>query len=97
MKKILVNTLLSVFTKLKKNTKYNKYFSAKDKAMINLGCGMHCLENWINIDGSLTSLLGSNSSVWNKFLYKIAGSSAYYSFEEYNDVIINKKLYWANY
>jgi len=97
MKKMLVNTLLSISAKLKKNSRYNKHFTTKNKAMVNLGCGMHCLKGWVNIDGSLTSLLGSNSSVWNKFLYKIAGSSAWYTFEEYNDVIINKKLYWANF
>jgi predicted SAM-dependent methyltransferase len=96
MKKILVNMLLNISGKMKKNVKYNKYFIENEKSLVNLGCGMHCLPKWINVDGSLSSLLGSNNSAWNKFLYKMAGSSEYYTFEEYNDVIVNKKLYWAN-
>ena len=60
---------------------------------VNLGCGMHCLNGWLNIDGSLTSLLGTNIDVLNKLLFKFAGSSEYYDFSHFNDVIKNKKLY----
>jgi predicted SAM-dependent methyltransferase len=41
-------------------------------------------------------LFGSNVGFLNKILYNVTGSSAYYSFEEFNDVIKNKKLYWCD-
>lgn len=63
---------------------------------VNLGCGLHCSSGWLNIDGSLTSLLGTNMTLLNKVIYKVAGSSAYYSFDHFNEVIKNKKLYWRD-
>ena len=94
MKKYIVNVLL-MFSKFIVIRKLDNTVSNNIKK-VNLGCGMHCLSGWLNIDGSLTSLLGTNIDVLNKLLYKVAGSSAYYDFNHFNDIIKNKKLYWRN-
>jgi len=62
---------------------------------VNLGCGLRCLPNWINIDGSLTALFSSKRfSFLNKLLYHLAGSSEYYSFEEFDTIIKKNKLHF---
>ena len=94
MKKYIVNVLL-MFSKFIVIRKLDNTVSNNIKK-VNLGCGLHCLSGWLNIDGSLTSLLGTNIDILNKLLYKVAGSSAYYDFNHFNDVIKNKKLYWRN-
>lgn len=96
MKKVIINNLLNVAKVLKKNTKYDSIIANSEIKKVNLGCGMHCKKGWLNIDGSLTSLLGSNIIFLNKLLYKLAGSSEYYTFEHFNEVITDKKLYWFN-
>ena len=74
-----------------------KYTSKEQLVKVNLGCGLKCLPDWINIDGSLTSLFGSKKfTLINKFLYKLAGSSNYFSFETYNDVIQKNGLEFYN-
>ncbi|MDP3290527.1 MAG: methyltransferase domain-containing protein [Sulfuricurvum sp.] len=95
MKKKLINLLLKLAGIIKKNKTYNEGFDT-GKLFVNLGCGMHCVKGWLNIDGSLTSLLGTKNEFFNKLLYKLAGSSQYYSFETFNDVIVTKKLSWYN-
>ena len=94
MKKQLVNVALKTASFFKAGVNYNNKFKNEKQKIINLGCGLHCLSNWVNVDGSLTALLGTKYTAINKFLYKIAGSSQYYAFDEFNDVIKNKKLYW---
>ncbi len=85
MKKILVNTILGASDFFYSGRKYNV---SSNGAMANLGCGMRCLPGWSNVDGSLTALFGSKKySFINKLLYGLAGSSAYYSFSEYDRVI----------
>jgi SAM-dependent methyltransferase len=94
MKKYIINMLLII----------SKFIVIKklDGALIgsikkvNLGCGLHCESGWLNIDGSLTSLLGTNIDTLNKMIYKFAGSSAYYNFDDFNKIIKNKKIYWRN-
>jgi predicted SAM-dependent methyltransferase len=77
--------------------KYAKYTSKNNPTKVNLGCGLQCLPGWINIDGSLTSLFGSKRfSFINKLLYKLAGSSDYYSFETYNKIIQTCDLKFYN-
>ena len=94
MKKYIVNLLLTC-AKFVVTRKLDHTISNRIKK-VNLGCGLHCLSGWLNIDGSLTSLLGSNIRALNKLLFKFAGSSEYYDFDNFNDVIKNKKLYWRN-
>jgi len=94
MKKYIINKLL-MFSKLLVKRKLDNAFVTNIKK-VNLGCGLHCSSGWLNIDGSLTSLLGTNMTLLNKVVYKVAGSSAYYNFNDFNEVIKNKKLYWRD-
>jgi len=94
MKKNIINMLLMISKLLVKKKLDNAFFNNTKK--VNLGCGLHCSSGWLNIDGSLTSLLGTNMTLLNKVIYKVAGSSAYYSFNDFNEVIKNKKLYWRD-
>lgn len=94
MKKYIINKLL-ILSKLLVKRKLDNAFVNNIKK-VNLGCGLHCLSGWLNIDGSLTSLLGTNINSLNKVIYKAAGSSAYYSFNDFNDVVKNNKLYWRD-
>jgi SAM-dependent methyltransferase len=85
IKKIIINQLVNLASFLYRK---KKYVSREQIVKANLGCGLKCLPGWINVDGSLTSLFGSkNNSFINKFLYKLAGSSNYFPFETYNNVI----------
>jgi len=93
-KKIIINQLINLASFFYKNTKFKTNISF---VKVNLGCGLKCLPGWINIDGSLTSLFGSRKiTILNKFLYKFAGSSNYFSFKEYNDVIQKSGLEFYN-
>ncbi|MBI4993482.1 methyltransferase domain-containing protein [Candidatus Wolfebacteria bacterium] len=72
-----------------------KIDESRGDVLVNLGCGLRCLPHWINIDGSLTAFLGlKRFNFINKLLYKLAGSSAHYSFKEFNNIIKNNKLYF---
>lgn len=93
IKKNLVKYIINIASFFLKNIKYT---SKKTLVKVNLGCGLTCLSGWINIDGSLTALFGSKHlSFLNKILYKLAGSSDYFSFEKYNNIIrtCNLKFY----
>lgn len=97
MKKIktfIVNRVIGISSFLYKNVKYK----TKDTFVkVNLACGLQCLPGWINVDGSLSALFGSKIfSFINKILYKLAGSSDYYSFEAYNQVIQKNGLKFYN-
>lgn len=95
LKKKIVNFVLAGARYVLRSRKYNKYFKGEINK-VNLGCGLHCCFGWINVDGSLTSLLGTQVTALNKMLFEMAGSSSFYSFEEYNDIVKNKKLWWFN-
>jgi predicted SAM-dependent methyltransferase len=90
IKTSIVRQVISLSSFFYKNIKYKV---RNNFVKVNLGCGLQCLPGWINIDGSLTSLLGSKRfSFINKLLYKLAGSSNYYSFDFYNKVIKESNL-----
>jgi predicted SAM-dependent methyltransferase len=82
LKYYFVDILISIFGWILRSRK----LSATEK--VNIGCGLICLPGWVNIDGSLNALLGSRRfKLINRILYSLSGSSAYYSFSEYNRVI----------
>jgi predicted SAM-dependent methyltransferase len=94
IKTLIIKTTINSASRLFKNLKYK---DASSFVKVNLGCGMKCLSGWINIDGSLTSLFGSKKiSFINKLLYRLAGSSDYYSFDHYNNVIQENGLKFYN-
>lgn len=90
IKKSLIRAITATASFL---TKRRKISVSKGKTWVNLGCGLHCLPGWINIDGSLTALLGSRRFKFiNKALYRMAGSSEYYSWEEFNGIVQKNNL-----
>lgn len=92
MKKNIIRISISVFSFILKNRIIK---IDKEKVLVNLGCGLRCLPNWINIDGSPTAFLGSRRySLINRFLYKFTGASAHYSFKEYNEIIQKSGLHF---
>lgn len=94
MKKILVGAVLAVANLFYKKKKYKVPAVG---ARANLGCGMHCLPSWQNVDGSLTALFGSrNFSFINHILYKLAGSSEFYTFGQYDEIIKKNGLLFCD-
>lgn len=91
-KKQLIKTIILIISFLIRNKKIK---ADGKKILVNLGCGLRCLPNWINVDGSLTAFFGNKKlSLINRFLYKFAGASVYYSFKEYNEIIQKSGLHF---
>ncbi len=90
MKKFLVGAVLATANIFYRGKRYKV---PTHNAWANLGCGLRCLPGWQNVDGSLTALFGSRrlSSI-NDILYKLAGSSEFYTLEQYNEIIKNSGL-----
>jgi hypothetical protein len=47
------------------------YRTPRDHAMANLGCGLRCLPNWLNVDGVQVPCCGPKVSFVNRILYKL--------------------------
>lgn len=89
------NLLLKISSRAFKNRKLN--FPKNKLIKVNLGCGLRCLPDWINIDGSLVGLLKSKKfKSLNSLLYKFAGSSTYYGFEEFNSILQSTDIHFQN-
>lgn len=92
---MLINSLLLTCSYLYKNIKYKNDYNLKK---VNVGCGLHCLPEWINIDGSLTAVFGSKKLYFiNKVLYKLSGASYHHSFNDYNNVVRKNNLKFYNF
>lgn len=50
---------------------------------LNLGCGLAVTKGWINIDGSLNSLVASMPKAIHVLMYRLTGAKQYYSKSEY--------------
>ena len=53
------------------------------KISLNLGCGLAIAPGWINIDGSINSLIASLPRFLHPVFYRLTGARAYYSRETY--------------
>lgn len=58
----------------------------------NLGCGLAIAPNWINVDGSLNTLVANMPKFIHRVAYKLAGASKYYTEEDYCRLIGNNKF-----
>ena len=94
--KILIKYILIILSIILKKVIFNKHFKKSELSLVNLGCGLHCLPKWVNVDGSLTSLLSTKYTFANKFIYRLAGASSYYEFKDYNRIVSDNKLHWYN-
>jgi predicted SAM-dependent methyltransferase len=50
---------------------------------LNLGCGLAVVPGWINIDGSLNTLVASMPTFTHKLFFRLTGANKYYSESEY--------------
>lgn len=50
---------------------------------LNLGCGLAVAPDWLNIDGSLNSLVAGMPPFMHRFVYRLTGARQYYSEQEY--------------
>lgn len=77
----LVDTFSQSLGKVKKNQR--KSYPNKPVVKINLGCGLAVAPNWVNIDGSLNSLVSNLPTFFHKIAYRMTGANRYYSEIEY--------------
>ncbi len=63
---------------------------------LNLGCGLAVHPGWINIDGSLNTLIASLPSVLHRVAYRMSGSSSFYSVEEYCRILAENVFFHAD-
>ena len=87
MLRSLVDTFSQTLGKVKKNQR--KDYSHHTVVKINLGCGLAVAPEWINIDGSLNSLVSNLPKFFHKVAYRLTGANRYYSEQEYCRLIGN--------
>ncbi len=63
---------------------------------LNLGCGLAVHTGWINIDGSLNTLIASLPSIVHRAAYRMSGSSSFYTFEEYQRILSENTFFHAD-
>lgn len=79
---------IDLITKFFTWTKRNRRVSLGDDiVMVNLGCGLSVASGWVNIDGSLNSLIAKWPEGICRIFYKLSGSHNYYSFEQYHKIL----------
>jgi len=81
MLRSLVDTFSQTLGKVKKNQR--KSYPKNLVVKINLGCGLAVAPEWVNIDGSLNSLVSNLPSFFHKIAYRLTGANRYYSEQEY--------------
>ncbi len=85
MKKKLIDIAIFLASVMVGDIKYRK---PSGKVLVNLGCGLRCLPGWLNVDGSLTSFIGSKKHGFlNRVAYALSGASAAYSFAEFDEIL----------
>jgi len=95
IKKFFKDNLIPVFIALASFFLGRRRLKTSDRLVkANLGCGLLCRPDWINIDGSLTSLFGSRWSWWNRLIYRLAGSAAFYSFADFDKIVKTCRLHF---
>jgi len=75
-----------------KNRQRVKVDSYDGQIKLNLGCGLAVQRTWINIDGSLNSLLAGLPSFLHPLAYRLSGARDYYSLSDYCGIMRNNKF-----
>lgn len=81
MLRSLVDTFSQSLGKVKRNQR--KSYPKNNVVKINLGCGLAVAPQWVNIDGSLNSLVSNLPKFFHKIAYRLTGANRYYSEAEY--------------
>lgn len=63
---------------------------------VNLGCGMAVAPGWINIDGSINSLVANAPHWTHPLAYRFSGSNAFYSEEVYRETLSQDRFIYHN-
>jgi predicted SAM-dependent methyltransferase len=79
------------FTQLAAWTKRNRRVGLKTNGLVkvNLGCGLQVAKDWVNIDGSLNSMVSPAPRWILSLAYKCSGARQFYSKEYYCDTLQN--------
>lgn len=77
----LVDGFSQTLGKVKKNQR--KSYPNNPVVKINLGCGLAVAPQWVNIDGSLNSLVSNLPTFFHKLAYRMTGANRYYTEQEY--------------
>lgn len=81
----------SCVLKLKK-TQRIKVDISDGQIKLNLGCGLAVHRTWINIDGSLNSMIAGLPSLFHSLAYKLSGAREYYSFKKYREILSENRF-----
>ena len=81
----------SCVLKLKKTQRININMS-DGQIKLNLGCGLAVHRTWINIDGSLNSMIAGFPSFFHSLAYKLSGAREYYSLKKYREIMSENRF-----
>jgi predicted SAM-dependent methyltransferase len=93
MLRVFIDLFAKILGKIKQN---HKVICAPDPidglVKVNLGCGLRVTKGWLNVDGSMNTLIASQHNLMHRFFYQITGSQNYYTCEEYCEILKNHKF-----
>lgn len=81
MLRFLIEFLNRIFSKL--NATQRVHDNTPGALKINLGCGLAVAPGWINVDGSLNTLMARFPAMLQKVGYRLTGAKQYYSQEQF--------------
>lgn len=90
----IINILVKAFFYANKSRRISP--KVKGLVKVNLGAGLTVRSGWINIDGSLNSLISSWPKIIQKVLYNMSGAKKNYSFHEYHTILKNNSFVCYN-
>lgn len=94
MMRLLIEFSTKYIGKFKRNRKVKT--SSEDVVKINLGCGLAVAKGWLNIDGSLNTLIASLPNFVHRLAYHATGANRYYSGDQYCSLLGNHRFVHHN-
>jgi predicted SAM-dependent methyltransferase len=85
--RISVNRFTQLAAWIRRNRRAK--LSYNDPVKVNLGCGLQVARGWVNVDGSLNSLVASSPRWMVSLAYKFSGARQFYSREYFCDTLQN--------
>ena len=87
--KRLLFLINSAFLALKKNRTLR---DINGPVKVNLGCGLTVTQGWVNIDGSLNSLVSKLPEVFIRFIYNYTGANQSFDRDEYVGIVSGNRF-----